>query len=155
MTASGWIQLFLLFGVLALVTKPLGIYLVHVLDPEHEGGTYLERVLGGFERLIYRILRVKPDQGQTWIQYTVSVVIFSAITMAMTYVILRSQDKLPLNPQKMAAVTPHLAFNTSASFTTNTNWQSYGGESTLSYFSQMVGLVSHQFFSAAVGIVVA
>jgi len=155
MTASGWIQLVLILGAFTLLTKPLGVYLVHVLDPELEGGTFLDSVLGPFERLVYRILRVRPDRGQTWIQYTISVLTFSALTTVITYALLRLQDRLPLNPQNLPAVTPHLAFNTAVSFVTNTNWQSYGGESTMSYFSQMVALVMHHFFSAAAGIAVA
>jgi K+-transporting ATPase ATPase A chain len=148
-------QLLLILGAVVLMTKPLGVYLVHVLDPEEEGGTFLEPVMGPVERLIYRVLRVQPSRGQTWIQYTVSVLTFSALTAVVTYVLLRLQDKLPLNPQNLPAVTPHLAFNTAVSFVTNTNWQSYGGESTMSYFSQMVALVMHHFFSAAAGIAIA
>ena len=155
MTASGWIQLVLVLGAITALTKPVGVYLVHVLDPEREGGTFLDPVLGPFERLIYRIVRVRADRGQTWMQYTLSMLIFSAVTAVLTYAILRLQDKLPLNPQGMAAVSPDLAFNTAVSFVTNTNWQSYGGESTMSYLSQMVALVMHHFFSAAAGIAIA
>jgi K+-transporting ATPase ATPase A chain len=155
MTSSGWIQLTLILGAVALLTKPVGIYLVRVLDPEREGGTFLDPVFGPFERLVYRVLRVRPDRGQTWMQYTLSMLMFSAVTTGLTYALLRLQDKLPLNPQGLAAVSPHLAFNTAVSFVTNTNWQSYGGEATMSYFSQMVALVMHHFFSAAAGIAVA
>ena len=155
MIASGWIQLVLVLGAITLLTKPVGVYFVRVLDPEREGGTFLDPVVGPFERLIYRIVRVRADRGQTWMQYTLSMLTFSALTAVLTYAILRLQDKLPLNPQGMAAVSPHLAFNTAVSFVTNTNWQSYGGESTMSYLSQMVALVMHHFFSAAAGIAIA
>jgi potassium-transporting ATPase potassium-binding subunit len=155
MTASGWIQLGLILGTITLLTKPLGIYLVRVLDPEREGGTFLDPILGPLERLVYRVLGVKAERGQTWMQYTMCMIIFSALTTGLTYALLRLQDKLPLNPQNLPAVSPHLAFNTAVSFVTNTNWQSYGGESTMSYFSQMVALVMHHFFSAAAGIAIA
>ena len=107
------------------------------------------------ERLTYKLLRVDPEEEQDWKRYTAAMLIFSFVTMLFTYAILRLQDVLWLNPQKMAAVSEHLAFNTAASFTTNTNWQSYVGESTMSYLSQMVGLASHNFLSAAVGIAIA
>ena len=155
MTAPDWLQLFLILGAVALLTKPLGIYLLRVLDPEREGGTPLDRWLGPLERVVYRILRVRPDRGQTWMQYTISCLTFSALTTLVTYALLRLQDRLPLNPQHLPALSPHLAFNTAVSFVTNTNWQSYGGEATMSYLSQMVALVMHHFFSAAVGIAIA
>ncbi|HEX4055886.1 MAG TPA: potassium-transporting ATPase subunit KdpA [Tepidisphaeraceae bacterium] len=155
MTWSGWIQLAIYVLLLVAITKPLGIYLLHVLDPELEGETFLDPALGWLERLIYRLLGVNPKREQDWKQYGIAMLIFSLVTAAMTYAILRLQNRLPLNPQKMVAVVNHLAFNTAASFTTNTNWQSYGGENTMSYLSQMAGLASHNFFSAAVGIAVA
>ncbi len=155
MSTSGWIQLAVYVVVLVAVTKPMGIYLLQVLDPEFAGGTFLDRALGPVERLIYAILRVDPKREQTWKQYGIAMLIFSVVTALMTYTILRLQNHLPLNPQSFPAVADHLAFNTSASFTTNTNWQSYGGESTMSYLSQMLALASHNFFSAAVGIAVA
>ncbi|MGA2229846.1 MAG: potassium-transporting ATPase subunit KdpA [Tepidisphaeraceae bacterium] len=155
MTASGWIQLVFYVALLLAITRPMGIYLLHVLEPDEFGGTFFDRLLGPIERLIYRIMRVDPKRQQNWKQYGIAMLIFSFVTMVMTYVILRLQDKLFLNPQKLAAVADHLALNTAASFTTNTNWQSYGGESTMSYLSQMVALASHNFFSAAVGIAVA
>jgi K+-transporting ATPase ATPase A chain len=160
MTASGWIQLFLYIAILLAITKPLGIYLLQVLDPERAGGgTFLDPVLGWFERLIYKVLGVDPKREQNWKQYGVAFFVFSLVTMLMTYFMLRFQDKLPgqhiLNPQGLAGIPDHLAFNTAASFTTNTNWQSYGGENTMSYLSQMVALASHNFFSAAVGIAIA
>ncbi len=165
MTATGWIQLILFVGLLLALTKPLGIYLVQILDPEHAGnesgtgGTFLGPVVGPVERLIYKVLRVDPKREQAWVQYAVGMFLFSLVTMLFTYGILRLQDRLPgqswMNPQKLPAVADHLAFNTAASFTTNTNWQSYVGESTMSYLSQMVALASHNFWSAAVGIAVA
>jgi potassium-transporting ATPase potassium-binding subunit len=159
MNMSGWIQLLVYVGMLVAITRPMGVYLIRVLDPELGGGTFLDRVFGPVERLIYRILRVDPNREQDWKQYGIAAMIFSVVTAVMTYGILRYQDRLPLqkqlNPQNMTAVVNHLAFNTAASFTTNTNWQSYGGESTMSYLSQMVALASHNFFSAALGIAVA
>jgi K+-transporting ATPase ATPase A chain len=155
--ALGWIQLALYVGLLLLITKPLGLYLLRVLDPR--GRTWLDPLIGPVERLTYRLSGVDRDQEQHWKQYTVSMLIFSVFTMLVTYAILRLQAMLPLqqllNPQGFSALSDHLAFDTAASFTTNTNWQSYGGESTMSYFSQMVALASQNFFSAAVGIAIA
>ena len=153
MNISGWIQLALFIGVLLLITKPLGIYLFQVLDAN--GKTFLDPVIKPFERLTYRLIGVDPEKEQGWILYTIAMLIFSMVTMVFTYVILRLQNILPLNPQQLPAVTDALAFNTAASFTTNTNWQNYGGESTMSYLSQMLALASHNFFSAAVGIAIA
>ena len=155
MRAIDWFQLFLMLLGIILVTKPLGVYFVHVLDPEHEGGTFLERLLGPLERLIYKVLGIEFRKDQNWKQYSVAMLVFSCITMLITYGLLRGQAHLPLNPQGLPAVPDHLAFNTAASFLTNTNWQSYTGEATMSYFSQMVALVMHHFFSSAVGIAVA
>jgi len=155
MTASGWIQFALFSAVLLAITKPFGIYLFRVLEPDAGGGLGLDKVLGPIERLLYALMRVDPKKEHSWKGYAVALMLFSIVTMLLTYGILRFQDKLPLNPQGMAAVPDHLALNTAASFTTNTNWQSYGGESTMSYLSQMVALASHNFFSAAVGICVA
>jgi K+-transporting ATPase ATPase A chain len=153
MTIYGWIELALFSVLLFLVTKPLGLFLVRVLDPE--GKTFLDPGLKPVERLLYRCFRVDPTKEQDWKQYTFSVLAFSAVSCLFTYVILRLQDVLPLNPQGLSSVSPDLAFNTAVSFTTNTNWQFYGGESTMSYLSQMVGLAFHNFVSAAVGIGVA
>ena len=161
MTMSGWIQLAIYVLLLVAITKPLGIYLVRVLDPEQAGGgTFLDPVFGWLERLIYRVLHVDPKREQDWKQYGIAMLIFSLVTAAMTYGILRLQDHLPLHHnldglQNRTAMTGDLAFDTSASFTTNTNWQSYGGENTMTYLSQMLALASHNFFSAAVGIAVA
>ncbi len=153
MDLYGWLQLILYVAVLLALTKPVGLYLVRVLDPN--GKTYLEPALKPVERLMYRLFGLDSRKEQDWKQYTFSVLAFSMVGLLFTYFILRFQHLLPLNPQKFAPVSPDLAFNTSSSFTTNTNWQNYGGESTLSYFSQMVGLVFHNFVSAATGIAVA
>src|SRR5208282_5390261 len=150
MNISGWIQLAFFIGVLLLITKPLGMYLCQVLDSE--GKTFLDPVVKPLERLTYRLCGVDPEKEQTWIHYTIAMLIFSTVTMVFSYAIMRLQNLLPLNPQQLPAVPDALAFNTAASFTTNTNWQNYGGESTMSYLSQMLALASHNFFSAAVGI---
>ena len=153
MDIYGWLQLAAFLGLLLLLTKPMGLYLVRVLDGE--GRTFLDPVLKPVELLFYRIFRVDRKQEQDWKQYTISLLMFSLIGLLFTYLILRIQHLLPLNPQGFGPLSPDLAFNTAASFTTNTNWQSYGGESTMSYFSQMVGLTFHNFVSAATGIAVA
>jgi K+-transporting ATPase ATPase A chain len=157
MNAHGWIQFALYLAALLLVTKPVGIYLFHVLDAD--GKTFLDPVIKPFEKITYKLLGVDPGKEQDWKQYSISMLVFSFLTMMLTYALLRVQDVLPfqalLNPQKLAAVTPDLAFNTAASFATNTNWQSYGGESTMSYLSQMLALVIHNFLSPAVGLGVA
>ena len=153
MNIMGWLQLTAFVVVLVALTKPLGLYLGRVLDPE--GETFLDPVLKPVERLIYRISGVDGRKEQDWKGYAVSLLVFSAVGLLFTYAIQRLQHLLPLNPQGFGAVSSDLAFNTAASFTTNTNWQNYGGESTLSYFTQMVGLAFHNFASAATGIAVA
>ena len=153
MDLHGWLQLALFFGLLLSLTKPMGLYLVRVLDPA--GGTVLDPLLKPLERLIYRLLGIDPVREQNWKQYAISLLMFSLAGVLFTYLILRLQAFLPLNPQQFDALSPSLAFNTAVSFLTNTNWQSYSGETTLSYFSQMVGLVFHNFVSAAAGIAVA
>ncbi len=153
MDLFGWIQLALYIFILLLLTKPIGLYLVRVLDAQ--GKTFLDLFLKPVEKLLYRMLGLDPKKEQDWRQYTVSILLFSLVGLLFTYVILRLQHLLPLNPQGFGPVSPDLAFNTAASFTTNTNWQNYAGESTLSYFSQMVGLAFHNFVSAATGIAIA
>jgi K+-transporting ATPase ATPase A chain len=153
METSGWIQLAIFLIALALITKPMGLYLVQVLD--RNGRTWLDPVLRPVERTTYRLMRIGPAEEQNWKQYTFAMLALSLVGCVFTYAILRLQNLLPLNPQGFAAVNPALAFNTAASFTTNTNWQNYGGESALSYFSQMVGLTFHNFVSAATGIAIA
>jgi K+-transporting ATPase ATPase A chain len=153
MHPSDWLQLILYVALLAIITKPLGLYLCRVLDAQ--GRTWLDPVLRPLERLTYRLLGVDPAQEQGWKRYTVAMLCFSAVSCLFTYAILRLQKYLPLNPQGMDNCSPDLSFNTAVSFTTNTNWQSYGGESTMSYLSQMVALVLHNFTSAATGIALA
>ncbi|MGK5083055.1 potassium-transporting ATPase subunit KdpA [Bdellovibrionota bacterium FG-1] len=152
MTFRDYLQLALFLGILLATAKPLGIYMDKVFDGTK---TFLSPVIGPIERLIYLLMGVNPDEDQPWTKYAVHMLVFSAVGLAFTYAILRLQHMLPLNPAGMGVVSPHLAFNTAMSFTTNTNWQAYGGESTLSYLSQMVGLTFHNFVSAAVGISVA
>jgi potassium-transporting ATPase potassium-binding subunit len=153
MNAHQWLELAVYIAALVLVTKPLGLYINRVLNPA--GRTWLDPVFRPLEKLTYRVLRVDPAKEHDWKQYTFAMLIFSLVSCLFTYAILRLQDILPLNPQKFGALAQHLAFNTAVSFTTNTNWQSYGGESTMSYFSQMVALTIQNFFSAAVGIAIA
>ena len=131
----------------------MGLYLTQVLDAH--GRTWFDPVLKPLERLTYRLMGVRADQEQDWRQYTLAMLLFSLVSCAFTYAILRLQNHLPLNPQGFGALTPDLAFNTAVSFTTNTNWQSYTGEATMSYLSQMVALVIHNFVSAATGIAIA
>ena len=153
MQTSGWLQLGLFVVALAAITKPMGLYLMRVLDAN--GRTWLDPVLRPLERLTYRLMGVDSSQEDDWKQYTLAMLIFSLVGFLFTYAILRLQHLLPLNPQGFGALTPHLAFNTAASFTTNTNWQSYVGEAVMSYLSQMVGLTFHNFVSAATGIAIA
>jgi K+-transporting ATPase ATPase A chain len=150
---NAWLQFALFVGALLLITKPLGLYLVQVLDAR--GRTWLDPLVRPVERLTYRLCGVDPEREQGWIGYTIAMLLFSLVGMLLTYFILRFQDRLPLNPQNLPGLSSHLAFNTAASFTTNTNWQFYTGEATMSYFSQMVGLALHNFTSAAVGIAIA
>src|SRR5579862_9524648 len=152
MTANGWLQFFILFVLLLAFMRPLGIYIVRVLGGER---TFLSPVLQPIEKLIYRLFGIKPEEEMTWREYSVALLLFSLVSMLLTYVIERAQHFLPWNPQHLAGVAPDLAWNTAASFTTNTNWQAYVPETTMSYFTQMVGLAYHNFLSAAVGIAVA
>ena len=153
MKPNDWLQLALFVVALAVITKPMGLYLGQVLDPR--GRTWLDPVLRPLERLTYRLMGVSVEREHDWKQYTGAMLLFSLVGCLFTYAILRLQHLLPLNPQGFGPMSSHLAFNTAVSFTTNTNWQSYGGESTLSYLSQMVGLVIHNFTSAATGIAIA
>jgi K+-transporting ATPase ATPase A chain len=153
MQSSGWLQLVLFVIALAIVTKPMGLYLFQVLDVN--GKTWLDPIFRPLERFTYRVMGVDPAKEHDWKQYSLAMLLFSLIGCLFTYAILRLQQLLPLNPQGLGAVSEHLAFNTAVSFTTNTNWQSYGGESTMSYLSQMVALAFHNFTSAAVGIAIA
>jgi K+-transporting ATPase ATPase A chain len=144
-------QLLLCFGLLAAVTKPLGSFMARV----HEGKPCgLDRLLGWLERGIYRIPGVDPKQETTWLTYAVSVLLFSTIGFVSLYALLALQGILPLNPQSLSGSSPDLAFDTAVSFTTNTNWQSYGGETTMSCLSQLLGLTVQNFVSAAAGMAV-
>ncbi len=152
MTFNGWLQIGLYALVILAITKPVGLYMFRVFEGDRQP---LPRVLGPVERLLYRLSGVNPKKEQTWSQYAAAMLLFSLVTMVVTYGIERLQHVLPWNPQHLGPVEPLLAFNTAASFTTNTNWQNYGGESTMSYLSQMAGLAWHNFLSAAVGIGIA
>ncbi|MGH9546153.1 MAG: potassium-transporting ATPase subunit KdpA [Terriglobales bacterium] len=153
MTANGWFQIALYLTLILAVTKPLGVFMARVFSREK---TFLDPVLRPIERVIYRLTGVDEDHEMPWTEYAVAMLLFSAVSMLVLYAMLRLQAYLPFNPQKLAGVTPeHLAFNTAASFTTNTNWQAYSGETTMSYFTQMAGLAYHNFVSAAVGIALA
>ena len=153
MQTSGWLQLAFYVVALAAITKPMGLYLMQVLAAD--GKTWFDPVLRPLERFTYRLMGVRADKEHDWKQYTFAMLLLSLVSLLFTYAILRLQRLLPLNPQELGPVSPDLAFNTAASFTSNTNWQNYGGESTMSYLSQMAGLVIHNFASAAVGIALA
>ncbi|MCI9868246.1 potassium-transporting ATPase subunit KdpA [Rhizobium skierniewicense] len=149
MTILGWLQISLLFLAVLCVVKPLGLYMAKVFSGER---TILSPVLSPIERGIYRAAGASPDKEQNWLAYTLSMLAFSLASFLVLYAILRLQAYLPLNPQGFANVPADLAFNTSVSFITNTNWQNYAGEATMSHLSQMVGLTVQNFLSAAVGI---
>jgi len=146
------IQIGLFLILVTGLSVPLGLYMARVFSAQR---TFLDPIMRPIERAIYRICGVRASNEQTWIEYAVAMLLFSGVGMILLYAIQRLQFMLPLNPQGMGAVAPELAFNTAASFTTNTNWQAYGGESTMSYFTQMAGLAFHNFVSAAAGIAVA
>jgi K+-transporting ATPase ATPase A chain len=153
MTINGWLQIFVFLGLVFVVAKPLGIFMTRVFARER---TFLDPVLRPIERLLYRVTGVDESHEMRWTEYATTMLVFSAVSMLVLYLIERLQGVLPFNPQHLAAVMPeHLAFNTAASFTTNTNWQAYSGETTMSYFTQMAGLAFHNFASAATGIVMA
>ena len=153
MTANGWLQILLFLAVVLLVTKPLGVFMARVFGRER---TFMDPVLRPLERLVYRVTGVDENHEMRWTEYAISMLLFSLVSMLVLYLLERLQAYLPLNPQKLGAVSPaHLAFNTAASFTTNTNWQAYAGETTMSYLTQMAGLAYHNFISAATGIALA
>ena len=152
MTANGWFQILLFSAVILALTKPLGAYMFKVFEGERQP---LPRIFGPFERSCYRLCGVDEKREQSWQEYTLALLLFSALGVLVTYAIERLQAVLPLNPQAFPAVPADLAFNTAASFTTNTNWQAYSGESTMSYLTQMAGLAWHNFTSAAAGIAIA
>jgi K+-transporting ATPase ATPase A chain len=152
MTANGWFQVFFFFALVLLCAKPLGLYMARVFERER---TFADRVFRPLERFIYRLTGIDETHEMRWTEYAVVMLLFSLVTMLATYAIERLQHALPLNPQHLAGVAPDLALNTAASFTTNTNWQSYVPETTMSYLTQMLTLAYHNFFSAAVGIALA
>ncbi|PWT90534.1 MAG: potassium-transporting ATPase subunit KdpA [Proteobacteria bacterium] len=152
MTANGWLQIALFVAVLFLVTKPFGVFLFRVFERQR---TFLDPLLRPIERLLYRISGVDETREMRWTEYGIAMLLFSGVSMILLYLIERMQLWLPLNPQKLANVAPTLAWNTAASFTTNTNWQAYTPETTMSYLTQMAGLAYHNFASAATGIALA
>jgi K+-transporting ATPase ATPase A chain len=152
MTANGWFQILLYLFLIFLATKPVGIFMTHVFNREK---TFLDPVLRPIERLLYRLTAVEENHEMRWTEYSISMLLFSVVSMLLLYLLERVQQFLPLNPQHFAAMAPDLAFNTAASFATNTNWQNYAGESAMSYLTQMAGLAYHNFMSAAVGIALA
>ncbi|HEV8427828.1 MAG TPA: potassium-transporting ATPase subunit KdpA [Pyrinomonadaceae bacterium] len=153
MTLNGWLQIALFFGLILLVTKPLGIFITHIFNRER---TFLDPVAAPVERLIYRLTRVDANREMRWTEYAAAMLLFSAVSMLVLYALQRLQGLLPFNPQHLPGVDSTgftgSSFNTAASFTTNTNWQSYLPETTMSYLTQMMGLAYHNFVSAAVGI---
>jgi K+-transporting ATPase ATPase A chain len=152
MTAIGWLQVAVLFALVLVCVKPLGLFMARVFAGER---TFLSPVLGPVERGIYRICRIDPNSEMTWYTYLFAVLAFSFVSFAYLYILLRTQQWLPLNPQGFGPMAPDLAWNTAISFMTNTNWQFYSGEGTLSYLTQMAGLAWHNFTSAAMGIAIA
>ncbi len=152
MTLIGWAQIALVLALVFLAAVPLGIYIARVVQGER---TFLSPVLGPVERGFYALAGVDARRGMTWKTYAVALIMLQAVHFAVLYLMLRYQGLLPLNPQGQTGLTPKLAFNTAISFVTNTNWQAYGGETTLSYGSQMWGLTVHNFLSAATGIAAA
>jgi K+-transporting ATPase ATPase A chain len=152
MTANGWFQIIFFIVVILLITKPLGVFMTRVFGGEK---TFLDPVLRPVEKLVYRLTGVDEKHEMRWTEYAIAMLLFSGVSMALLYLIERTQKWLPFNPQKFGNVEPGLAFGTAASFTTNTNWQAYSGESMMSYLTQMAGLAYHNFASAAVGIVIA
>ena len=152
MTVNGWLQILLFLLIISALAKPLGVYMMRVFSHEK---TFLDPVLHPIEKLVYRLIAVDEKREMRWTEYTVAMLLFSGVSMTLLYLIERTQKWLPWNPQKFANVDPGLAFGTAASFTTNTNWQAYSGEATMSYLTQMAGLAYHNFVSAAVGIVLA
>src|SRR5229473_1439661 len=152
MTANGWSQILFFVLVIFLITKPMGIFMARVFNREK---TLLDPLLRPLEKLVYRLTGIDERHEMRWSEYTIAMLLFSGVSVTLLYLIERTQAWIPFNPQKLPNVEPGLAFGTAASFTTNTNWQSYVPETTMSYFTQMAGLAYHNFVSAAVGIVLA
>ena len=152
MSANGWLQIIVFFALICLLAKPMGLYMVCVFERRR---TWLDPLLRPVERLLYRLTGVREDEEMRWTEYAVAMLVFSGATLLLTYIVERAQAILPLNPQHLPGVPAALAWNTAVSFTTNTNWQSYVPESTMSYLTQMLGLATHNFWSAAVGMALA
>src|SRR5215208_1899724 len=151
MNLYSWLQIIFYLVVLLALAKPLGSYMAKVYQGEH---TFLDRVLGPVERLVYRLSSVNPEEDMNWKTYAIAVIVFNVLGLILLYLLQRLQSVLPLNPQGLGAVTPDSSWNTATSFATNTNWQGYGGEVTMSYLSQMIGLTVQNFVSAATGMAV-
>src|SRR6202012_5368349 len=152
MTTNGWFQICFFFALILVCAKPLGLYMARVFERER---TFADRIFRPIERLIYRLTGIDETHEMRWTEDSVVMLLFSLVSLLATYAIERLQHLLPLNPQHLAGVAPDLAFNTAVSFTTNTNWQAYTPETTMSYLTQMLGLATHNFWSAAVGIAMA
>jgi K+-transporting ATPase ATPase A chain len=152
MTVNGWLQIAIYIAIIAAITVPLGGYMARVFAGER---TFLSPVLRPAEAMFYRLSGVDPGREQNWIVYTVGMLLFNLVAFLTLYVLMRVQGPLPFNPQGFSGVAPDLALNTAISFTTNTNWQNYAGEGTMSYLVQMAGLTVHNFVSAATGIAIA
>lgn len=152
MTLNGWLQIIVFLALILLVTKPLGLFMAHVFNRER---TFLDPVLRPIERLVYRLTGVNEAREMRWTEYAVAMLLFNVVTLVLLYAIQRLQGVLPLNPQALGAIEPSSTFNTASSFTSNTNWQSYVPETTMSYLTQMAGLAYHNFASAATGIALA
>ena len=152
MTTNGWLQIVTFFLLVLLATKPLGLYMARVFEGRR---TLLDPLLVPVEKLLYRMTRVDREEEMRWTEYGMAMLLFSFVTMLLTYGVERAQHILPWNPQKLPGVSPALAWNTAVSFTTNTNWQSYVPEQTMSYLTQMLGLATHNFWSAATGMALA
>src|SRR6185295_16331228 len=148
MTTNGLLQIGFYFVVLLALARPLGAYMARVYEGKPFG---LDRVLGPVERLIYRLTGVRPEEEMDWKVYAFSMLLFSVVSVLFLYALQRLQGRLPWNPQSLGAVTPDSSFNTAVSFVSNTNWQGYGGETTMSYLTQMLGLTVQNFVSAAAG----
>ncbi|HVV35337.1 MAG TPA: potassium-transporting ATPase subunit KdpA [Acidimicrobiales bacterium] len=154
MSTPAFLQFLALIVVVIATTIPLGRYIAKVFGSEDDGRAPGDRVFRPIENVAYKLMRVDPESEQTWKMYTLSLIAFSLVSTVVLYVIMRVQDKLPFNPTKVPAVGAHLAFNTANSFVTNTNWQAYGGEATMSHLTQIGGLLVQHFASAAVGMCV-
>jgi K+-transporting ATPase ATPase A chain len=152
MTVNGWVQILGFLLLVLAITKPVGVFITRVFNRER---TFLDPVLRPVERLLYQLCFIDENHEMRWTEYAFAMLLFSLVSMLLLYLMQRVQGFLPLNPQKVAAVPQALAFNTAASFTTNTNWQNYSGETTMTYLTQMAGLAYHNFTSAAVGIALA